>query len=54
MRMNEAQRNEIEAKLKKLIKLENQSKEDAQRVKTIPPGTRVIRRRAGSADKHIV
>jgi len=51
--MNEAQRKKIEDKLRRMIELEDQSKNEDQPVKNIPPGTRVIRRRAGSADKYI-
>lgn len=52
--MNEAKIKEIEARLKKMIELDNQSKQDQQQAKTIPPGTRAIRRRPGSSDKYIV
>ena len=52
--MQESQRNKIEAKLKKMIELQNQSKKENQRVNYIPPGTTVIRRRKGTPDKYIM
>lgn len=51
--MNEAKRKEIEVKLRKMIKLDNQSRIDQQQAKIIPAGTRAIRRRPGSSDKYI-
>jgi hypothetical protein len=52
--MQESQRNQIEAKLKRMIERQNQSQKENQRVKYIPPGTKVIRRRKGTPDKHIM
>lgn len=52
--MQESQRNKIEAKLKRMIELQNQSQKENQRVNYIPPGTKVIRRRKGTPDKHIM
>jgi len=51
--MNELQRKRIEDKLRRMIQLEDQSKNEDLPVKNIPPGTRVIRRRSGAADKYI-
>ena len=52
--MNEAKRKQIEAKLRRMIQLDNQSKKNEQQAKIIPPGTRAIRRRPGFSDKYIV
>ena len=52
--MEESQRAKIEAKLKKMIELQTQSQKEKKRVKNIPHGTKVIRLRKGSPDKHIV
>lgn len=52
--MEESQRAKIEAKLKRMIELQNQSQKENKRVKNIPHGTRVIRLRKGSPDKHII
>ena len=52
--MQESQRNQIEAKLKRMIELQNQTQKENQRVNYIPPGTKVIRRRKGTPDKHIM
>ena len=53
-RMEQSQRAKIEAKLKKMIELQTQSERENKRVKNIPYNTRVIRRRKGSPDKHIM
>ncbi len=53
-RMEESQRAKIEAKLKKMIELQTQSQKENKRVKNVPLGTKVIRRRKGSPDKHII
>jgi len=52
--MEESQRAKIEAKLKKMIELQNRAKKEKKRVKNIPYSTKVIRRRTGSPDKHIM
>jgi hypothetical protein len=52
--MEESQRAKIEAKLKRMIELQNQSQKEKRRVKNVPNGTRVIRLRKGSPDKHII
>jgi hypothetical protein len=52
--MEESQRAKIEAKLKKMLEQQNQSHKEKKRVKNIPHGTRVIRLRKGSPDKHII
>ncbi len=52
--MEESQRAKIEAKLKRMMELQTQSREENIRVKDIPYNTRVIRRRKGSPDKHIM
>jgi len=51
--MEESQRKKIEDKLRKMIELQNQSNKEVRPIKNIPAGTRVIRRRKGSPDKHI-
>jgi len=53
-RMQESQSNKIEAKLKRMIELQNHSQKENQRGNYIPPGTKVIRRRKGTPDKHIM
>ena len=53
-RMEESQRAKIEAKLKKMIKLQTQSQKETKRVKNVPHGIKVIRLRKGSPDKHIM
>ena len=52
--MEESQRAKIEAKLKRMLELQAQSQKENKRVKNIPHGTRVIRLRKGSPDKHII
>jgi len=52
--MEESQRAKIEAKLKRMIELQTQSQKEDKRVKNVPHGTRVIRLRKGSPDKHII
>ncbi|MBL7217160.1 MAG: hypothetical protein ISS62_05660 [Desulfobacteraceae bacterium] len=52
--MEESQRAKIEAKLKKMMEIQTRSQEENRRVQTIPYSTRVIRRRKGSPDKHIM
>ena len=52
--MEESQRAKIEAKLKKMIELQIQSQKENKRVKNVPYRTKVIRRRKGSPDKHIM
>ena len=52
--MEESQKAKIEAKLKKMIELQTQSQKEKRRVKNVPHGTRVIRLRKGSPDKHII
>jgi len=52
--MEESQRAKIEAKLKKMIKLQTESQEKNKRVKNVPYSTKVIRLRKGSPDKHIM
>jgi len=52
--MKESQRAKIEAKLKKMIELQTQPQNENTRVKNVPHGTRVIRCRKGSPDKHIM
>jgi hypothetical protein len=50
--MDEAKIKKIEDQLRKLIALQTQSQEENQPA-AIPVGTRVIRRRKGTPDKHI-
>jgi len=52
--MEESQRKKIEDKLRRMIELQSQAKKEDQLTKQIPAGTRVIRRRKGSPDKHIM
>ncbi len=52
--MEESQRAKIEAKLKKMIELQTQPPKENKRVKNVPHGTKVIRLRKGSPDKHIM
>ena len=52
--MEEGKRKRIEAKLRELIALQNQSKNENRPARSTPPGTRVIRRRKGAPDKHIM
>ena len=52
--MEESQRAQIEAKLKKMIELQTQSQKENKRVKNVPHGVKVIRRRKGSPDKYIM
>ena len=52
--MEESQMAKIEAKLKKMIEHQARSEKENKRVKNIPSSTRVIRRRKGSPDKHIM
>ena len=52
--MEESQRAQIEAKLKKMIELQTQSQKENKRVKNVPYNTKVIRLRKGSPDKHIM
>lgn len=52
--MEESQRAKIDAKLKKMIELQTQLQKENKRVKNVPQGTKVIRRRKGSPDKHIM
>ena len=52
--MEESQRAKIEAKLKKMIELQTRSQKENNRARNIPYSTRVIRRRKGSPDKHIM
>ena len=52
--MEESQRAKIEAKLKKMIELQTQSRKENKRIKKVPHGIKVIRLRKGSPDKHIV
>jgi hypothetical protein len=52
--MREERRKKLEAKLRQMIAVQEESKNDYRRVKDTPPGTRVIRRRKGSDDKHIM
>jgi hypothetical protein len=54
MIMEEAKRKRIEAKLRRMIALQDWSKNEKGPAKGTPPGTRVIRRRKGSPDKHII
>jgi hypothetical protein len=51
--MEEAKMKMIEAKLRKMIALQEQSQEENRPATRIPLGTRVIRRRKGAPDKHI-
>jgi hypothetical protein len=51
--MNEEKRKQIEARLKKMIELDNQARQE-QQTKSIPRGTRAIRRRQGTSDKYIL
>ena len=52
--MEVSQRAKIEAKLKRMIELQAESQKENKRIKNVPPGTRLIRRRKGSPDKHIM
>ena len=52
--MEQLQRAKIEAKLKKMIELQTQSRNENNRIKNIPLNTKVIRLRKGSPDKHIM
>lgn len=52
--MKESQSSKIESKLKRMIELQNQSKEENNRLKAVSHGTKIIRIRKGSPDKHIV
>ena len=52
--MEEGKRKKIEAKLRKMIELHNKSQEKKRPVRSAPRGTRVIRRRKDSPDKHIM
>ena len=52
--MKESQRAMIEAKLKRMIELQNPSQKENKRLKNVPYGTKVIRIRKGSPDKHIM
>ena len=52
--MEESQSAKIKAKLKKMIELQTQSQKENKRIKNIPHGTKVIRLRKGSSDKHIM
>lgn len=53
--MEESQRKKIEDKLKRMLELQAQSQKEKQAPKNIPPaGTKAIRRRKGSPDKHIM
>ena len=52
--MEESQWAKLEAKLKKMIELQAQSEKENKRVKNVPYNTRVIRRRKGTPDKHIM
>jgi len=52
--MEEGKRKRLEEKLRQMIALQNQAQEDARPPKSPPPGTRVIRRRKGKPDKHIM
>ena len=50
----ESQSAMIEAKLKKMIELQTQSQKENKRAQNVPHGTKVIRLRKGSPDKHIM
>ncbi|MFC1534646.1 hypothetical protein ACFL7M_14930 [Thermodesulfobacteriota bacterium] len=52
--MKESQRKKIEDKLRRMIELQSQAKKENQLKRQLPSGTRVIRRRKGSPDKHIM
>ena len=52
--MKEERRKKLEDKLRQMIAAQEESKNDYRRAKSTPPGTRVIRRRKGSVDKHII
>lgn len=53
--MDEGKMRKIEAQLRQLIALDDKAREEEQTVKKYtPPGTRVIRRRKDSPDKHIM
>ena len=54
MIVEEGKRKEIEAKLRQMIALQEQSQQEKRPAKNTPPGTRVIRRRKDSPDKHIM
>ena len=51
--MEEAKKKRIEEQLRKLIALQNESQEEKRPPVSIPIGTRLIRRRKGTPDKHI-
>ena len=51
--MDEEKKKKIEAKLRQLLELHNESQKEDPPPKSAPPGTRVIRRRKGAPDKHI-
>ena len=53
--MEERKMKKIEDQLRQLIALDAKTREEQQVVrKNTPPGTRVIRRRKNSPDKHIM
>lgn len=53
--MEEGKMRKIEAQLRQLIALDDKAREEEQTVKKYtPPGTRVIRRRKDTPDKHIM
>jgi hypothetical protein len=52
--MDEEKRKKIEAEFQKLLMFENQAEEKKPSIKTIAKGVRVIRRRKGTPDLHIV
>jgi hypothetical protein len=52
--VEEGKRKEIEAKLRQMIALQTESQQEKRPAKGTPPGTRVIRRRKDSPDKHIM
>ena len=53
--MEEGKRKRLEAKLRQMIALNNPAEEEDRQTKsTRPTGTRVIRRRKGVPDKHIM
>ena len=55
--MEEGKMRKIEAQLRQLIALDDKAREEEQTQtvkKCTPPGTRVIRRRKDSPDKHIM
>jgi hypothetical protein len=51
--MEEEKKKRIEAKLRQMLELHDQSQKKERQAKSTPPGTRVIRRRKGAPDKHI-